>query len=308
MPASSIRDLIVHDDDLIVATHGRGFWILDDITPLRQLNEQGCLQRRLPLQAADCGARAMEYELRYAAAARRAGIAQSSRWRDPRLLFGSRTRAARSLSRFWTVRASWCGVMPAPIPRIRSIPTLPFLLTGCALRIACRPLRHAPLSVGSAPHATRGCRRTRRRRQLFFGGRGPRYPAYDYLDLGRSRPLHGQTHGQRAELYSAPDPQTGPACQDAGAQPATAVHALAAVVRRDAGGTEGAGRNFAPCVPRSATSRRRARLPKRWPHSTSKLPPSRVAEEAGGAVAVVAAGDAARSRPVRRPSAVPWDR
>ena len=39
MPASSIRDLVVHDDDLVVATHGRGFWILDDITPLRQLNQ-----------------------------------------------------------------------------------------------------------------------------------------------------------------------------------------------------------------------------------------------------------------------------
>jgi photosystem II stability/assembly factor-like uncharacterized protein len=37
MPATSIRDLIVKDDDLAVGTHGRGFWILDDITPLRQL-------------------------------------------------------------------------------------------------------------------------------------------------------------------------------------------------------------------------------------------------------------------------------
>jgi photosystem II stability/assembly factor-like uncharacterized protein len=37
MPATSIRDVIVKDDDLIAATHGRGFWILDDITPLRQL-------------------------------------------------------------------------------------------------------------------------------------------------------------------------------------------------------------------------------------------------------------------------------
>src|SRR5215467_3983296 len=40
MPATSIRDLIVKDDDIVVGTHGRGFWILDDITPLRQLNEQ----------------------------------------------------------------------------------------------------------------------------------------------------------------------------------------------------------------------------------------------------------------------------
>ena len=36
MPASSIRDLIVKDDDVVVATHGRGFWVLDDIEPLRQ--------------------------------------------------------------------------------------------------------------------------------------------------------------------------------------------------------------------------------------------------------------------------------
>jgi photosystem II stability/assembly factor-like uncharacterized protein len=38
LPASSVRDLIIKDDDLVVATHGRGFWILDNITPLRQLN------------------------------------------------------------------------------------------------------------------------------------------------------------------------------------------------------------------------------------------------------------------------------
>ncbi len=37
MPATSIRDLLVKGDDLIAATHGRGFWILDDVTPLRQL-------------------------------------------------------------------------------------------------------------------------------------------------------------------------------------------------------------------------------------------------------------------------------
>jgi photosystem II stability/assembly factor-like uncharacterized protein len=40
MPASSVRDLVVHEDDLVVGTHGRSFWILDDITPLRQIDEQ----------------------------------------------------------------------------------------------------------------------------------------------------------------------------------------------------------------------------------------------------------------------------
>lgn len=38
MPATSIRDLVVHRDDIVVGTHGRSFWILDDITPLRQLD------------------------------------------------------------------------------------------------------------------------------------------------------------------------------------------------------------------------------------------------------------------------------
>lgn len=38
MPATSIRDLVIKDDDLVVGTHGRSFWILDDITPLRQLS------------------------------------------------------------------------------------------------------------------------------------------------------------------------------------------------------------------------------------------------------------------------------
>jgi len=37
MPATSIRDLVIKDDDVVVGTHGRGFWILDDISPLRQL-------------------------------------------------------------------------------------------------------------------------------------------------------------------------------------------------------------------------------------------------------------------------------
>jgi photosystem II stability/assembly factor-like uncharacterized protein len=36
MPATSIRDLVVHDQDLVVGTHGRSFWVLDDVTPLRQ--------------------------------------------------------------------------------------------------------------------------------------------------------------------------------------------------------------------------------------------------------------------------------
>ncbi len=38
LPATSVRDFEIYDNDLIVATHGRGFWVIDDISPLRQLN------------------------------------------------------------------------------------------------------------------------------------------------------------------------------------------------------------------------------------------------------------------------------
>ncbi|HEY2782790.1 MAG TPA: hypothetical protein VGI90_18550 [Steroidobacteraceae bacterium] len=36
LPTTPVHDLTVHGEDLIAATHGRGFWILDDVTPLRQ--------------------------------------------------------------------------------------------------------------------------------------------------------------------------------------------------------------------------------------------------------------------------------
>ncbi len=36
LPVSSVRDMQVHGDDLVIATHGRAFWILDNMTPLRQ--------------------------------------------------------------------------------------------------------------------------------------------------------------------------------------------------------------------------------------------------------------------------------
>jgi photosystem II stability/assembly factor-like uncharacterized protein len=39
LPVASVRDLAVHGRDLIAATHGRSFWVLDDVTPLRQLGD-----------------------------------------------------------------------------------------------------------------------------------------------------------------------------------------------------------------------------------------------------------------------------
>jgi hypothetical protein len=40
LPTTPIHDLVIKNDDLVVATHGRAFWILDDVTPLRQFTEE----------------------------------------------------------------------------------------------------------------------------------------------------------------------------------------------------------------------------------------------------------------------------
>jgi photosystem II stability/assembly factor-like uncharacterized protein len=40
LPTVSVRDLLVHSDDLVIATFGRGFWILDNVTVLRQINDK----------------------------------------------------------------------------------------------------------------------------------------------------------------------------------------------------------------------------------------------------------------------------
>jgi len=40
MPTVSIRDLAIHENDLVAATHGRAFWVLDDLTALRQINKE----------------------------------------------------------------------------------------------------------------------------------------------------------------------------------------------------------------------------------------------------------------------------
>jgi photosystem II stability/assembly factor-like uncharacterized protein len=41
MPVTSVRDIVVHGDDLDVATHGRGFWVMDQMAPLRELATKG---------------------------------------------------------------------------------------------------------------------------------------------------------------------------------------------------------------------------------------------------------------------------
>jgi len=53
LPRTSVRDIEVHGSDLVIATHGRGFWILDDVVPLRTYADDAATATRLlPIAAA----------------------------------------------------------------------------------------------------------------------------------------------------------------------------------------------------------------------------------------------------------------
>jgi hypothetical protein len=53
LPDTPIRDLVVKNDDVVLGTHGRGFWIMDDINPMRQITEALAAQKAILYQPSD---------------------------------------------------------------------------------------------------------------------------------------------------------------------------------------------------------------------------------------------------------------
>jgi photosystem II stability/assembly factor-like uncharacterized protein len=53
LPATSVRDFAFHENDLVAATHGRGFWVLDDISALRQMGPSVTASEAYLFQPAD---------------------------------------------------------------------------------------------------------------------------------------------------------------------------------------------------------------------------------------------------------------
>jgi photosystem II stability/assembly factor-like uncharacterized protein len=53
LPVTSVRDIEIHGDDAVLATHGRGFWVLDDIGSLRQLNASSAQQPAMLFKPTD---------------------------------------------------------------------------------------------------------------------------------------------------------------------------------------------------------------------------------------------------------------
>ncbi len=86
LPAVSVRDLVVHGNDLVIATHGRGFWILDDITPLRQADEKIAASEATLYRPASRGAIESRGIFGNAAATGGAAGEESAGWRNSGLL------------------------------------------------------------------------------------------------------------------------------------------------------------------------------------------------------------------------------
>jgi photosystem II stability/assembly factor-like uncharacterized protein len=53
LPDTPIRDLVIKDNDVVIGTHGRGFWILDNIQPLRQFKDEMANQSAILFKPAD---------------------------------------------------------------------------------------------------------------------------------------------------------------------------------------------------------------------------------------------------------------
>ena len=126
LPVSSMRDMVVQGNDLVLATYGRSLWILDNITPLRQIAARAAEAEAHLFAPADVRAGALGRERRYAAAGRNADGREPARRRDHRLPAEGPAGPARCASRSRTRAAISCAPIPRWLrPRRRCSPTCP---------------------------------------------------------------------------------------------------------------------------------------------------------------------------------------
>ena len=174
MPAISVRDIEVKDDascmcsDLVAGTHGRGFWILDDVTPLRQAAEAAAAIERVSVQAGHRHPHSLRHQRSHAVAAGIAGRRKSAARRAHRLLpargrrgevklefLNAQGKVIRTYSQHRPGAQPRSGHrsgglqqdLPADPHRARLRP--PALLAGAAAG-AENHRRHAPLQLGYA--------------------------------------------------------------------------------------------------------------------------------------------------------------
>ena len=143
LPVTSVRDITIHGDDLIVATHGRSFWILDDITPLRQIASQPQGRECPALSAGDGDSHRQRCLPRLAASAGGAYGEEPARRRRARLLpeVAGEAGDARNLRSQREVSSPLCRAARSHRPILRC----PLPSAGC-LSLPC--WRTPPACIG----------------------------------------------------------------------------------------------------------------------------------------------------------------
>ena len=238
MAPSSVRDLVIKDDDLVVGTHGRGIWILDDITPLRQIAEMASGARAVadrdvilftpepalrvrwdmntdtPLPPDEPAGQnppegaIIDYYLRSAAT----GPVTLA-------IVGSDGKAVRQYSSDRSGVQAGSGHQPDSA----------VLVPPAGGAVGHR--RHAPFHVGRALPAA-GRWRAHRRPHAVHGCDWPQHHAVADNAVGQPRSVHCAADGERQDLLAAHRRQGRSARQDAGAGDATGVFALEVDVLR----------------------------------------------------------------------------
>ena len=208
LPVTSMRDFEIHDDDLIVGTHGRGIWVIDDISALRQLSDAVLDADAYLFKPADAYQYTPGRRQRHAAAEGRAAGAEPAERRRHRLLpevGGDRSGHAQkrgAAGRGWrggrtrrgaTTGLRRCGRWRARLRRRRWWRTRRggrhpqhVSLVAPGARALRDGGRHAPRELES--RWRRRSRRTRRTWRRRGGGAGGT--------------VHGEAHRQRPELHA----------------------------------------------------------------------------------------------------------
>ena len=197
LPATSMRDIAVRDSDLIVATHGRGFWMIDDISVLRQIDFIGDERAGVSVQAVGDRRNAGAKRQRHAAAERRATGRESTRWRVHRLLpevccalghAGNRRRRRRRRTTLLE-RRSTCRRGSEYAERLLDVaPPARALRCGGDAPLGVGPVGRRRPRVGAVAWRRR---RTGRRADV------------------SARRVHGQAHGRRPDIHAAADDHAG---------------------------------------------------------------------------------------------------
>ncbi len=213
LPPTSIRDLVIHHDDVVVGTHGRSFWILDNITPLRQFSAE--------LANGHDPAHLFTPQLTYRvrrnnntdtplppeepAGQNPPDGAMIDYW----LKSGGLRGHARN--RRCLVRKSSCADFPAPTNLSRSTrKNSTFRCTGCARREHCPPAPGMHRFIWDLTYPAPGRVDTR----LPDFGDLSRHAAVSAGSGGVARSVQSRALGERQELYANAGVENGSAGED----------------------------------------------------------------------------------------------